>query len=41
MCQFALPELIKQPETCESTQNSFDRWYNEFCDMLTLEMNKC
>ena len=41
MCRFALSELIKQLESCQSTQNSVDRSYNEFCDMMILEMDKC
>ena len=41
MCRFALLELIKQLESCQNTQNSVDQRYNEFCDMIILEMDKC
>ncbi len=41
MCRVALLEFIRQLEVCKSTQSKVDEWYNQFCDMLVVEIDKC
>lgn len=41
MCCSALLEFIRQLEICKSTQSNVDAWYDQFCNFLILEMDKC
>ena len=39
MCRSALLEFIRQLEIC--TQSNVEVWYDQFCNLLILEMDKC